>query len=309
MKSWLYPISKRAKATFNLKSRPVPVSLATYERLVRDGRLVQDEWWHIATNFLNVQRGDEIFIYTGDEDRGIVGYATVRAVGRAKRRIRLKFDLKRCLALLEARSLPASVVRDWISFPRAAVLGLSPFLNGLRQHLPWTTGRLVNHTFRRALRGSVRKHAEPGRGDLFQELESAESTLKDLSTTEREAVRLSRIGQGRLRESLLALWGRCAVTGCEETQVLRASHLKPWAKSTNRERLDPHNGLLLSPNLDAALDAGLVTFDDEGRILLSSQLSSQDATSLGIDPKMKMSLVDKRHLKYLRYHRQEIFKH
>lgn len=149
---------------------------------------------------------------------------------------------------------------------------------------------------------------EPRRGDILQELESEEPSLKALSKTEAEAVRLSRIGQGRFRDSLLALWARCSVTGCRATRVLRASHIKPWAGSTNEERLDPYNGLLLIPNLDAAFDIGLITFDEDGKIQLSSQLCSEDVASLGILPTMRISTIHKRHLKYLRYHRQERFK-
>jgi hypothetical protein len=148
---------------------------------------------------------------------------------------------------------------------------------------------------------------EPGRGDLFQELEIGKPALKVLSKTEAEAILLSRIGQGRFRDSLLALWAKCSVTGCKATRALRVSHLKPWAISTNRERLDPYNGLLLIPNLDAALDIGLITFDNDGEILLSPQLCSEDAARLGIVPAMKISIVEKQHLKYLEYHRQNIF--
>jgi predicted restriction endonuclease len=148
-----------------------------------------------------------------------------------------------------------------------------------------------------------------GRGNPLQELESEESEIKVLPKTEAEAVRLCRIGQGPFRDSLLALWyNKCSVTGCKATRVLRASHLKPWVDSTNKERLDPYNGLLLIPNLDAALDVGLIMFEDDGRIRFSPQLSSEDADNLGIVPTMKISTIHKRHLKYLQYHRQKVFK-
>jgi predicted restriction endonuclease len=138
------------------------------------------------------------------------------------------------------------------------------------------------------------------------ELKSEEPKLKCLPKTEAESNRLSRIGQGRFRDLLLGLWeGKCAVTGCKETRVLRASHIKPWADSTNKERLDRYNGLLLNPNLDAAFDCGLITFDDDGRIRLSSKLCAEDAVFLGIDPSMRISNISKQHLKYLRYHREK----
>jgi hypothetical protein len=198
-------------------------------------------------------------------------------------------------------SLPKNLLENpalWASYSRASRLALdSP------------DGRPRKESFYRKHR-KVRLSdiwPEPGRGDLFQELENQAPTLKALSKTEFEAVRLSRIGQGRFRDSQLALWAGCAVTRCKTTRILRASHLKPWAASTNKERLDPYNGLLLVPNLDAALDAGLITFGDDGKILFSSQLDFGDALSLGIKPTMKISTVYKRNLKYLRYHKQYVF--
>lgn len=137
MNSWLYPISKRAKAVFRLKKEAVPVSLATYEMLLRDGRLVQDKWWGFSTNFRNVKRDDEIFIYPGDEDAGIVGYAKILEVDRVEQKLRLKFDLGKCLRLLSERLIPAPTVRRWIHYPRAAVQALSPFAADLQKRLPW----------------------------------------------------------------------------------------------------------------------------------------------------------------------------
>ena len=70
----------------------------------------------------------------------------------------------------------------------------------------------------------------------------------------------------------MTYWGgRCAITEVTEPRLLRASHIKPWAKcETDAERLDVYNGLLLAAHLDAAFDAGLISFTDEGAILFSS---------------------------------------
>src|SRR5262249_31488328 len=74
----------------------------------------------------------------------------------------------------------------------------------------------------------------------------------NLSASDREAVIRARVDQGRFRQSLVDYWARCAVTGCEEIALLRASHIKPWAEASLPERLSLYNGLLLSPALDAA---------------------------------------------------------
>lgn len=130
----------------------------------------------------------------------------------------------------------------------------------------------------------------------------------NLSATERDAIVKARIGQGQFRESLLNYWTKCAVTGCEEASLLRASHIKPWSRASLTERLSLYNGLLLSPTLDACLDAGFVSFDDEGKILISNRLSEENVKALGLHPQMRLSQIDLEHKKYLAYHREHIYK-
>jgi putative restriction endonuclease len=66
--------------------------------------------------------------------------------------------------------------------------------------------------------------------------------------------------------------GRCPLTGITEPVLLRASHILPWAQSTDEQRLDVYNGLLLSALWDAAFDAGLVSFGDNGVVLVDGRL-------------------------------------
>jgi predicted restriction endonuclease len=70
------------------------------------------------------------------------------------------------------------------------------------------------------------------------------------------------------------------VSGCTVSAVLRASHIKAWSQSTDNERLDGSNGLLLTADLDALFDRGLISFDDKGNMLMSSQLSAADREML-----------------------------
>lgn len=142
--------------------------------------------------------------------------------------------------------------------------------------------------------------------DILGDLED----LRDLPETERQAIVLSRVGQGIFRKKLVGYWKGCAVTGADCIPLLRASHIKPWRESTNVERLDAFNGLLLSPNIDAAFDAGYITFDQNGRILLSEQVHGSPAFQLHINAKMKINakLIRDEHRAYLEYHRSEVFK-
>jgi predicted restriction endonuclease len=130
----------------------------------------------------------------------------------------------------------------------------------------------------------------------------------NLSSTEREAIVKARIGQGRFRQSLIDYWGACAVTNCVEATLLCASHIKPWASASLAERLSIYNGLLLSPALDACFDAGYVSFDDDGKIVVSERLKPDDASALGIHADMHLRQIEPEHWKYLAYHREHIFK-
>jgi hypothetical protein len=131
---------------------------------------------------------------------------------------------------------------------------------------------------------------------------------KELPATEKKALVLARRGQGKFREDVLSFWGNCAVTECRELTLLRASHIKPWKDSTNYERLDHHNGLLLAPNVDAAFDRGLVSFRDDGQIIISTSLRPEDMRALGIRRNSRLRRVRRRHLPYLQYHRTYVFK-
>jgi len=126
-----------------------------------------------------------------------------------------------------------------------------------------------------------------------------------MTTTEKTALIKSRIGQGTFRDKVLLHWSGCAVTGFSDTSLLVASHIKPWKKSTNDERLDEWNGLLLSPNLDKAFDKGFITFDTSGLIRLSPLLTG--AEKLGITPSMRIALKPE-HERYMAHHRAEEFK-
>ncbi|WP_415894875.1 HNH endonuclease [Neptuniibacter sp. PT34_22] len=128
-----------------------------------------------------------------------------------------------------------------------------------------------------------------------------------LTQTEVEQVIKGRRGQGKYREGLVKLWGKCSVTGCKQFELLRASHKKPWRDSSNEERLDPHNGLLLTPNLDALFDSGMISFDANGGVLISKSLDLETVEALALGLNTKLSMMPVETAKYLKYHREFIF--
>ena len=107
---------------------------------------------------------------------------------------------------------------------------------------------------------------------------------------------------------MLKLWGnRCAVSDSETLDAIRASHIKPWRSSTDKERLDPKNGLPLIASLDALFDAGLISFDESGKLIVSSMLRAKERDIFGINNASLKRMPAQETLECLTYHRNHIF--
>jgi putative restriction endonuclease len=132
----------------------------------------------------------------------------------------------------------------------------------------------------------------------------------NISETEKEALIKARMGQGKFRDEVISLHRKCPFTGVSNSKFLRASHLKPWASCDNQERLDPLNGIPLTPVADQLIDEGFATFDDSGRVIFSPFLNPDESLLMGIDvgKNYEIRIHDKRQLKYIEYHRNNIFK-
>ncbi|MCZ2481284.1 HNH endonuclease [Aquirufa nivalisilvae] len=121
--------------------------------------------------------------------------------------------------------------------------------------------------------------------------------------TERKGLVTSRVGQGWYRQEILKKWGnKCAITGCEVVEILISSHIKRWSESNEDERLDPDNGILLTPHLDSLFDKHLISFKDDGQIIISKRILKSDLNILGISDSIKLK-VDEGMRKYLKTHR------
>ena len=129
-------------------------------------------------------------------------------------------------------------------------------------------------------------------------------------TTEAERLVVQRVGQDLFREGLMEFWeGRCAITGLAVPELLRASHIKPWADcETDAERLDVFNGLLLAPHLDAAFDRGFITVGDDGVVIASSMLDVDASRLLGLDRPLRAGALSGGHRAYLQWHREHVLK-
>ena len=121
-------------------------------------------------------------------------------------------------------------------------------------------------------------------------------------TTTRQAETTIRVGQNIFRTELLNYWGHCAVTGCDLSQILIASHIVPWSEASDEERMDIYNGLLLTPNVDRLFDQYLISFDESGLIQIAPSLLTASLIALGIDSQLKLDKVAPEHIPYLKRH-------
>ncbi len=122
---------------------------------------------------------------------------------------------------------------------------------------------------------------------------------------EKEAIVKVRVNQGVFRELLLKKYSKCCLCGVSERKLLIASHIKPWSECKPEERLDVNNGFLMCPNHDRLFDQGLISFDDQGKIIISDSLSQIDAVFMNVNTDMKIG-VNEVNRKYLNYHRNYI---
>lgn len=137
--------------------------------------------------------------------------------------------------------------------------------------------------------------------------DSGDRSASGTAVTIREAIVKARVGQGQFRKDLLSRWsGKCCATGLDVERLLVASHIHPWSLSSNDERLDPDNGLLLSAAYDAAFDEGLITIDQHGNWKVVADLSPAqlDQAGLGRLAQQPVRGLTGKHHAYLARHRQ-----
>lgn len=122
--------------------------------------------------------------------------------------------------------------------------------------------------------------------------------------TERKGLVTSRVGQGAYRKRIIHRWEyKCAVTSFDKLNILVASHIVPWSESNDSERLDVHNGLLLSPNYDALFDRHLISFENNGKIILSDTIEYSAFEKIGVTGKEIIKKLSSYNHFYLERHR------
>ena len=147
--------------------------------------------------------------------------------------------------------------------------------------------------------------------DLRIEEDAHEEAIKgrtDIGSTTKSQLVKSRRGQGIFKANVRLNEKKCRVTGVVDLQHLRASHIKPWKDSTDDEKLNGCNGLLLAPHVDHLFDTGKISFTDEGDLLISPELDRDVLTKWGMPQAMNVGAFSDLQRVFMEYHRRSVFR-
>lgn len=140
---------------------------------------------------------------------------------------------------------------------------------------------------------------------LRQQIEEDHS----IPDTDREALVVARRGQGLFRDRVQQIESFCRITHVDQPEHLRASHCKPWRDSSHEERLNGENGLLLTPSIDHLFDRGFISFENDGRLLVSPVAHRTSLQRMGVTATEEVNVG--RFLpgqaRFLEFHRDAVF--
>lgn len=171
----------------------------------------------------------------------------------------------------------------------------------LKEQLDPSAELLDAHSFIWILERQYKASIEKGKYTVPKEF--------SLKEKDREIIAKARTGQGLYRTLLLKKWDNSSsISDYNNATFMVASHIKPWKDCDNKECIDPENGLLLTPNYDFLFDQGYITFNDAGCVVLSAKLTEEDLREFSFDKCIKIKKVSEKMKKYLKYHRDFIFK-
>lgn len=269
--------------------------------LLPGGSLVRNSYWKRAKAYLSQHVGQEESFYLLLNDERQDGPCTMVT---AVKGVQLRQGPSALLEVTAVKRLssqvPLSLLSEWHTGRTVA------------ERLPFADIPVVlTEELERFILDS--EGAEPSTEveDLVPEARAAYDEIatnpsnQHLSETETVRLANARIGQGRYRREMEGIWkGRCSVTSLHLKEVLVASHAKRWCDSSNAERLDPYNGLLLAASVDRLFEVGLISFDDDGTLRATDDLPDDQLAIVGLSRSSMLRFVDARHHPYLRDHRK-----
>jgi hypothetical protein len=126
--------------------------------------------------------------------------------------------------------------------------------------------------------------------------------------TDREAIIRARRGQGLFKQRVMRIERRCRITGVSNLSHLLAGHCKPWRDSSNEERLNGENGLLLTPSIDHLFDRGFIGFENSGNLIISPVAHRPSLQKMGVETERLINVgtftEGQRH--FLEFHRNSV---
>ncbi|CAK2108184.1 putative restriction endonuclease [Vibrio crassostreae] len=182
--------------------------------------------------------------------------------------------------------------------------GNQAYLFELSEELFTELSRLINDGIieevisTNALQALVDSKESDIEADLLNDSTLGETTIQQLVK--------SRRGQGIFRSRVEQIETCCRITGVSNRRHLIASHIKPWRASSNDERLDGNNGLMLAPHIDHLFDKGFISFSDKGDVLISTAVESELIKSWALCCD-NVGAFNRQQKIYLGYHREHIF--
>jgi predicted restriction endonuclease len=123
----------------------------------------------------------------------------------------------------------------------------------------------------------------------------------------REAIVKTRVNQGLFRKIILSSYdGKCCITGIDNAELLIASHIVPWSRNT-QNRLNPMNGVCLNALHDRAFDKGLITINENYRVVVSKKVKHElllkyNSAQISLPSRFRPDQ------NFLKFHRNEIFR-
>ena len=184
---------------------------------------------------------------------------------------------------------------------------LSDSLGSLLIDLVGTEGRMIVQAARVEDFSLSTSHV----GQLIWEEHQLSAIQSDeyLMETEKQSIVFARRGQGLFRQRVSSVERACRVTKVSQPEYLRASHSKPWRDSSNEERLNGENGLLLTPDVDLLFDRGFLSFEDNGKVLVSpvADLTAMSKMGLTGDLLGNVGAFSEGQKQFLQFHRESIF--
>jgi predicted restriction endonuclease len=131
-----------------------------------------------------------------------------------------------------------------------------------------------------------------------------------LQETEKQSLIQARRGQGIFRTNVQRFERQCRITKVNRPEHLIASHCKPWRDSTNDERLNGENGLLLTPTIDHLFDKGFISFEGRGRLIISPVAHRPSLIKMGIDVDhdVNVGVFSEGQRSFLEYHQENVFR-